>query len=235
MMLLTHDSRKRFRQGHQSIRSKRFGADQMYSATCLSYKYFRLGGSDWPRPNFLTYWSKHPPSPPAELGRNHSPARPLNPPLFVSGSGFGWRHGVTLLGFFGFFFVYVLRVNLSVGLVAMLNHTAVRQSDDHRSPNVSGDSCLRDVTPANLTHLAKDGPFNWDSSIQGYILGSFFYGYIVTQIPGGWIAQRYGGWLCAQIPNSDFRVSSPAPVEASSTLLHRSSSGREVQGEGWTL
>ena len=27
----------------------------------------------------------------------------------------------------------------------------------------------------------------------GVILSSFFYGYIVTQIPGGWIASRFGG------------------------------------------
>ena len=27
--------------------------------------------------------------------------------------------------------------------------------------------------------------FDWDSKIQGLILGSFFYGYIITQLPGG--------------------------------------------------
>ena len=26
----------------------------------------------------------------------------------------------------------------------------------------------------------------------GLILGSFYYGYILTQIPGGWLAHRYG-------------------------------------------
>ena len=35
--------------------------------------------------------------------------------------------------------------------------------------------------------------FAWESSTQGLILGSFFYGYIVTQIPGGWLATKYGG------------------------------------------
>ena len=32
--------------------------------------------------------------------------------------------------------------------------------------------------------------YNWDRSEQGLILGSFFYGYIVTQIPGGWLAGK---------------------------------------------
>ncbi|ODM91702.1 Sialin, partial [Orchesella cincta] len=35
--------------------------------------------------------------------------------------------------------------------------------------------------------------FDWDSKMQGWILSSFFYGYIVTQIPGGWLANRFGG------------------------------------------
>ena len=29
--------------------------------------------------------------------------------------------------------------------------------------------------------------------IIGLVLGSFFYGYLLTQIPGGWIATRFGG------------------------------------------
>ena len=28
---------------------------------------------------------------------------------------------------------------------------------------------------------------------QGVVLSAFFYGYILTQIPGGWLALRYGG------------------------------------------
>ena len=29
--------------------------------------------------------------------------------------------------------------------------------------------------------------------ISGHILGAFFYGYLLTQIPGGYIAARFGG------------------------------------------
>ena len=27
--------------------------------------------------------------------------------------------------------------------------------------------------------------FNWDTKVQGMVLSSFFYGYIITQLPGG--------------------------------------------------
>ena len=33
--------------------------------------------------------------------------------------------------------------------------------------------------------------FNWDPETVGLIHGSFFWGYIVTQIPGGFICQKF--------------------------------------------
>lgn len=35
--------------------------------------------------------------------------------------------------------------------------------------------------------------FDWSPQIQGHILGAFYYGYLLTQIPGGYIAARFGG------------------------------------------
>ena len=44
-----------------------------------------------------------------------------------------------------------------------------------------------------LTCILQDGEYVWNKTVQGLILGSFFWGYIVTQIPGGWLATRIGG------------------------------------------
>jgi ACS family sodium-dependent inorganic phosphate cotransporter-like MFS transporter 5 len=41
--------------------------------------------------------------------------------------------------------------------------------------------------------ICQDGPFSWDKELQGVILGSFFWGYLLTQVLGGWLAGRYGG------------------------------------------
>ena len=39
----------------------------------------------------------------------------------------------------------------------------------------------------------SSGDIEWDKTTQGWVLGSFFYGYIITQVPGGWLAGRFGG------------------------------------------
>src|SRR5919106_3539990 len=35
--------------------------------------------------------------------------------------------------------------------------------------------------------------FGWDSAVMGTVLSAFFVGYLFTQLPGGWIADRFGG------------------------------------------
>ena len=56
----------------------------------------------------------------------------------------------------------------------------------------------------------------------GIVLGSFFYGYITTQLIGGWLSQRFGGKhvfgygvLCTAV----LSMFSPVVVDASVWLL----------------
>ena len=71
-----------------------------------------------------------------------------------------------------------MRVNLSVAIVYMVNNTALNYNKNYTEIN------------------PKDGPFLWDESQQGIILGMFFYGYVLTQVPGGRMAEIVGGkWL----------------------------------------
>lgn len=80
-----------------------------------------------------------------------------------------------------------MRVNLSVAIVAMVNNTAIPQT------NVS----VSDVCPVNASTVVAlpDGDFVWDEATQGIVLGSFFYGYVLTQVPGGRMAELFGGKL----------------------------------------
>ncbi|XP_063536211.1 putative inorganic phosphate cotransporter isoform X4 [Cydia strobilella] len=52
------------------------------------------------------------------------------------------------------------------------------------------DEC--DVDTRNTTVTMQDGSFVWSSTLQGYILSSFFYGYVITQIPFGILSKRFG-------------------------------------------
>ena len=55
-------------------------------------------------------------------------------------------------------------------------------------------ACLqRFASSFNKLALFQMGEFDWDKGVQSSILSSFFYGYLVTQIPGGWLAGRFGG------------------------------------------
>jgi MFS transporter, ACS family, solute carrier family 17 (sodium-dependent inorganic phosphate cotransporter), member 5 len=36
------------------------------------------------------------------------------------------------------------------------------------------------------------GEFEWDEVTQGLILGAFFWGYLISQVPGGRVAEVYG-------------------------------------------
>lgn len=40
--------------------------------------------------------------------------------------------------------------------------------------------------------LFQKGEFTWDKSLQGGILGAFFWGYTVMQIPSGVLSERFG-------------------------------------------
>lgn len=100
----------------------------------------------------------------------------------------GVRHTLVLLGFFGFANVYAMRVNLSVAIVAMVNHTAIPHADRNNT-----DICPLPA-PSNKSDSSNqnEGEFVWDEFRQGVILGSFFWGYIVTQVPGGRLAELFG-------------------------------------------
>ncbi|KAL9699288.1 hypothetical protein quinque_002729 [Culex quinquefasciatus] len=81
------------------------------------------------------------------------------------------RYVVVVMAFLGFMNLYLTRVNLSVAIVAMTENRTVVGEDGS---------------------VAFERDFDWSSSVQGYVLSSFFYGYLVTQIPGGMLAARLG-------------------------------------------
>lgn len=77
-----------------------------------------------------------------------------------------------ILGFFAFNLVYAYKVVLSVTIVAM--------TQSKNSSNFSNSS----------------SEFNWSHSQQAQLLSSFFYGYVVTQLPAGVLSETFGAkWI----------------------------------------
>ncbi|XP_012943348.2 sialin [Aplysia californica] len=92
------------------------------------------------------------------------------------------------IGMVGFFFIYSLRVNLSVAIVCMVKDDVNKTTSTNLSTSNEA-TCTAD-TPSNSTN---NGEFDWDKDTQSLMLSAFFYGYIVLQVPGGWMAGRFGG------------------------------------------
>ncbi|EGW04002.1 Vesicular glutamate transporter 1 [Cricetulus griseus] len=95
----------------------------------------------------------------------------------------------------GFCISFGIRCNLGVAIVSMVNN-----STTHRGGHVVVQAPYRSVHKQEAvipTHGDVQGgdtekaQFNWDPETVGLIHGSFFWGYIVTQIPGGFICQKF--------------------------------------------
>ncbi|XP_044737451.1 putative inorganic phosphate cotransporter [Chrysoperla carnea] len=98
----------------------------------------------------------------------------------------GTRHFVTFMLFLGMANAYIMRTNMSVAIVAMVNHTALPKQHEE-----IGNECGR-TNETSTNDPSADGEYVWDTTLQGYILSSFFYGYVITQIPFGILAKQYG-------------------------------------------
>jgi len=88
------------------------------------------------------------------------------------------RYIFTALAFIGFVFNYTLRINMNLVITSMVNQTALNISQGK---------------PVHPENAKNDGPFVWDSVVTGDVVGMFFAGYMVFQMPGGRMAEVYGG------------------------------------------
>ncbi|XP_073434394.1 vesicular glutamate transporter 2 [Dendrobates tinctorius] len=79
------------------------------------------------------------------------------------------RYIIAIMSGLGFCISFGIRCNLGVAIVDMVNNSTIHQ---------------------NGKIIKEKAKFNWDPETVGMIHGSFFWGYIVTQIPGGYIASR---------------------------------------------
>ncbi|XP_071109883.1 uncharacterized transporter slc-17.2-like [Haliotis cracherodii] len=89
----------------------------------------------------------------------------------------GQRWLLALMGCFGGIMLESGRSNFSMAIVCMVNDT------DSNAINATNSSSA----------INEHAEFYWSKREQSGMLSAYFYGFIVIQIPGGWLAGRYGG------------------------------------------
>lgn len=108
------------------------------------------------------------------------------------------RYVLALMGLLTYANAHTIRVCLNLAITQMV--VPVTSSSDESSENYDPDSCPVDEVVAviadNVTTTvvaAQDQLFEWSQATQGLLLSSFYYGYVITHIPGGILAQKFGG------------------------------------------
>lgn len=149
-----------------------------------------------------------------------------NGPSFI----FSVRFLIALVSFMGYGVQYIQRVNMSTAIVCMLNNTELRNQLDQgtNSLNFSSDAVnatndLEDLSKCHFqvaegAKIDADGPFVWDKKIQNIILSAYFYGYLTTQVAGGYLSMKLGAKITlagAILIGSIFTLLAPVAAELS--------------------
>ncbi|OWF55374.1 sialin-like isoform X2 [Mizuhopecten yessoensis] len=93
-------------------------------------------------------------------------------------------------GFLGFCCIYAVRVNFSVAIVCMVKTSDVLTNGTSLVNQSDVGTCVAEAANVKNDEHAE---FDWDKSTRSTMLASFFYGYICTQVLGGWLSDRFGG------------------------------------------
>ncbi|KAJ6633662.1 putative inorganic phosphate cotransporter [Pseudolycoriella hygida] len=93
--------------------------------------------------------------------------------------------------FLGFMTEYMMRNLLSIAITQIAKKTYTNESI------ISGDVCPIDnetIGDDGVEQIISvEGVYEWSEALQGVILSSFYWGYIITHIPGGILVERFGG------------------------------------------
>ncbi|XP_030383667.1 putative inorganic phosphate cotransporter [Scaptodrosophila lebanonensis] len=91
---------------------------------------------------------------------------------------------LSIMGFLAILNAYTMRVCLSqvITVLVMKKNSTGEEGDKGYCPADDLDSSS-----------STGGTYQWSEQLQGLILSSFYIGYIVTHIPGGLLAEKFGG------------------------------------------
>lgn len=124
---------------------------------------------------------------------------------------------LALMAFLGFTCEYMMRNLLSIAI------TQIAKRQYTSSQLISGEVCKLDNETISDDIIGGGGTYDWSEAIQGVILSSFYWGYIITHIPGGILVEKLGGkitFLAGIVATSILTFLTPASISyGGSTLL----------------
>lgn len=89
------------------------------------------------------------------------------------------------MGFLAIVNAYTMRICLNVAITEMVKKKVVENGTD------LDQYCTDDNELSGGS--SGGGDFEWSEQLQGVILGAFFWGYVITHIPGGILSEKFGG------------------------------------------
>ncbi len=82
--------------------------------------------------------------------------------------------------------------------------------------------CYIDRVSISVAVIPMAEQFHWSGTTKGLVLSSFFVGYMLAMVPGGWLSGRYGGRIvlgCALVLWSLFTLATPLAAALSFAAL----------------
>ena len=63
--------------------------------------------------------------------------------------------------------------------------------------------CYIDRVNISVAIIPMTEEFGWSGTTKGFVLSSFFIGYMAAMLPTGWLANKYGGRVLAKVETAD--------------------------------
>ena len=79
---------------------------------------------------------------------------------------------------------------MSVAIVCMVKTNINESIVIKNISEISMDSSCVSSAPNGIKQFY--GEFDWDKRLQGLVLSSYFVGYLLTNMPGGWLSFKFG-------------------------------------------
>ncbi|KAF7265869.1 putative inorganic phosphate cotransporter [Rhynchophorus ferrugineus] len=100
------------------------------------------------------------------------------------------RYVLGIMGFLGIVNAYAMRVTLSIAITEMTISSNTTKNNTYENYCHVENS---NTTNSNNAVTDPDLLYDWDEKTQGIILSAFYWGYLLTHLPGGIIAGKFGG------------------------------------------